>query len=160
MHQIFWYAEGDHEVCHEFSIETVEVLEVVDRKQGFILGGLNVVALQNGAFNGCTGITSITIPATVTTIGHDCFRSTSIATMMIPASVTSIGDMCFAYITSLNTFTFASGSQLTSIGGNAFRQASITTISIPPLVTSIGGWTFAQCDDLAVDCFLKMTNYQ
>lgn len=45
-----------------------------------------------GAFNGCTYLTSLTIPSNVTAIEAGAFSGSGIATITIPASVTSIGD--------------------------------------------------------------------
>ena len=39
-----------------------------------------------------SGITSVTIPASVTTIGNEAFKNTGLTSITIPASVTSIGD--------------------------------------------------------------------
>ena len=47
-------------------------------------------------FDGCSGLTSITIPSSVTSLGAYCFGGCSgLTSITIPSSVTSLGDCCF-----------------------------------------------------------------
>ena len=67
----------------------------------------------------------------------------------IPAGVTTIGECAFQACTSLNSVTFAEGSQLSSIGEGAFYQCmGLTDITIPAGVTTIGESAFWKCDKL------------
>ena len=67
--------------------------------------------------------------------------ATALTSITIPASVTSIGKSAFYNTTSLTSVTFAAG--VTSIGDSAFRFAtSLTSITIPASVTSIGEYAF------------------
>ena len=60
-----------------------------------------------GAFSGCTGLTSITIPDSVTSIGNFAFEScTNLTSITIPDSVTSIGNYAFCYCTGLTSITY------------------------------------------------------
>jgi hypothetical protein len=101
--------------------------------------------LTNGAVtNGNSCIGDVVIPAGVTSIGVQAFSQSTITGVTIPASVTSIGNLAFYYASSLNTVTFAPGSQLKSVGNRAFDSATaITSIAIPEGVTSIGNGAFS-----------------
>ncbi len=89
-----------------------------------ITGGLNI---DDSAFSRCSDLASITISA----------------------SVRSIGEGAFSGCSGLTSVIFAEGSQLTSIGEDAFaRCRSLTSIEIPAGVTSIGFGAFLACEGL------------
>ena len=59
----------------------------------------NISKIIGGAFENCSGLTSVTIPTSVTSIGDEAFRGCSgLTSVEIPNSVTSIGDGAFKYI--------------------------------------------------------------
>ncbi len=70
------------------------------------------------AFFGCIGLTSVTIPAGVTSIGNHAFNACSLKSVIIPDSVTTIGISAFYNCSSLESVTI--GNDVTSIGGSAF----------------------------------------
>ena len=58
-------------------------------------------------FSGCYGLTSITIPSSVTSLGSSCFSGCSgLTSITIPSSVTSLGDGCFKDCPKLEKATF------------------------------------------------------
>ena len=62
----------------------------------------DIASIGTYAFNGCSGITSVTIPNSVTSIGRYAFASCSgLTSITIHNSVTSIGDYAFASCSSL-----------------------------------------------------------
>ena len=102
----------------------------------------------NNAFNGCSSLTSITIPNSVTSIGYRTFfQCSSLTSITIPNSVTSIEEGAFYYCTSLISITIPNS--VTSIGEIAFYHCtSLTSITIPNSVTYIGSAAFAGCPKL------------
>ena len=97
------------------------------------------------AFYGCSGLASVTIPNSVTSIGDTAFSGCSgLASVNIPGSVTSIGACAFEECSGLTSVTIGNG--VTSIGGMAFYGCSeLTSVTIPDSVTSIGVWAFDGC---------------
>ena len=70
-------------------------------------------------FYGCSGLTSIEIPNSVTSIGNSAFSGCSgLTSIEIPNSVTSIGGFAFYNCTGLTSITIPDG--VTSIGTSAF----------------------------------------
>ena len=107
-----------------------------------------VTSIGDGAFSGCTGLTSVTIPDSVTRIGDWAFGyCTSLTSVTIPDSVTSIGGGAFEDCTSLTSITIPDS--VTSIGDSAFYECtSLTSVTIPDSVTRIGDFAFDDCRSL------------
>jgi hypothetical protein len=108
----------------------------------------SVTSIGRAAFCNCTNLTSITIPASVTSIGEGTFEGCeSLASITIPTSITSIVRAAFYNCTSLTSITIPAS--VTSIDEAAFyRCTSLTSITIPASVTSIGNNAFQDCSSL------------
>ena len=94
------------------------------------------------AFNGCSGLTSVTIPDSVTSIGYSAFyECTSLTSVTIPNSVTTISGSAFYQCTGLTSVVIPDS--VTSIDSFAFSQCTgLTSVVIPNSVTSIGESAF------------------
>ena len=102
--------------------------------------------VPDGAFFGCTSLTSITIPESVTEIGEAAFRGSGLKEVNIPESVNSIGASAFHDCASLTSITIPGS--VTEIGGAAFRGSGLKEVNIPESVSSIGRSAFYDCDSL------------
>ena len=76
---------------------------------------------------GCTGLTSITIPDSVTSIGTKAFYGcTGLTSITIPDGVTNIGWYAFSGCASLTSITIPDS--VTNIGEDAFSYAGLASI--------------------------------
>lgn len=108
----------------------------------------SVISIGESAFYGCSGLTSIAIPTSVTSIGYEAFCGCrGLTSLTIPSSVTSIEGNTFSGCSGLTSITIPNN--VTSIGISAFRGCSgLTSIAIPNSVTSIGSDAFSGCSSL------------
>ena len=104
-----------------------------------------VMSITDSAFNGCSGLTSVTIPDSVTSIGSSAFSGCSgLTSMTIPSSITSVPDYAFRNCSSLTNVTIPDS--VTSLGREAFSGcSSLTKVSIPESVTYFGASCFEGC---------------
>jgi hypothetical protein len=108
----------------------------------------SVTSIDSSTFERCSGLTSCTIGSGVTSIGQSAFSyCTSLTSIDIPSGVTSIGQSAFNGCSRLTSCTIGNG--VTSIGNYAFVSCrSLTSIDIPSGVTSIGQSAFQDCSSL------------
>ena len=157
--------------------------------KSYVPASLKTVVITGGtkiagyAFYGCTGLTSITIPNSVTSIGYDAFYGcTGLTSVTIGNGVESIGPSAFYGCSSLTYTTYgnakylgndinkylvlvsAMSTSITSctihedtkvICSNAFEDCTkLTSIEIPNSVTYIGSFAFSGCTNIKL-VFIK-----
>jgi len=137
------------------------------------LGTYNVTSIGYQAFDGFTGITSVTIPNSVTSMGDYAFCDSGIKSITIsnkiksigvcafdscpltsvtfPNSVLNIGNYAFECCTALKSVTIPKS--MTRIGIRAFYEcSSLTSVIIPNSVTKMWDNTFEGCNSLVIFC--------
>ena len=108
----------------------------------------SVTKIGNYAFEHLVTLTSLIIPSNVTEIGNSAFvNCRGLTSMKIPSSVTNIGDCAFLNCSGLTSLVISSG--VTKIGDSAFSNCSgLTSLVIPSGVTEIGYHAFENCSGL------------
>ena len=106
-----------------------------------------VTEIKAGAFFSGNDITSVTIPNSVTSIGHNSFAYCNLSSLTIPNSVTYVGYGSFKF--NQNLTSVAIPNSVTFIGGWAFGGCNaLTSVTIPNSVTEILESTFDDCSGL------------
>ena len=124
-------------VTYKVLSNTEKTCEVVQGSNQSLIGdliipnnvnGFRVTSIGNSAFSGCSGLTSVIIPAGVTSIGNSAFYGCSrLMSVTIPASVTSIGNSAFSQCSELTSITIPAN--VTSIGEDAFYCSNLETVT-------------------------------
>ena len=111
----------------------------------------------NGIVTGYFGTdTKVVIPSSingtvVTDIGANAFiaNADNITSVTIPATATSIGKSAFEGCTLLESVGFAKGSQIETIGECAFAGTALNSLALPTSVKTVGAELFKDCESLA-----------
>ena len=128
-----------------------------------------VTRIGDYAFNECPGVTAVTLPNTVNSIGFSAFAYTQLIEITIPSGVKELPAACFFYCQQLrrvnvsegleeiagNCFQWADNfnsiklpSTLKIIDHDAFRGTGLVSIEIPNSVIEIGERAFESCSML------------
>ncbi|MDR1246236.1 MAG: leucine-rich repeat domain-containing protein [Clostridiales Family XIII bacterium] len=106
--------------------------------------------IPRGMLAGCKNITSISIPDTVNLISRDAFANTGLTSVTIPASVTALDAYVFENCAALEHVEFAGGTAVSDIYSGAFAGCTaLTEITIPNTVKRLSSYAFRGCTSLS-----------
>ena len=106
-----------------------------------------ITTIDADAFEGISGLTSVTIPNNVAVIGEAAFQNCpALISVTLPNSLYGIGRMAFNGCTGLTSLVLPNG--MVGIGDEAFNSAGLKSITIPSSVSQIGEGAFSFCTDL------------
>ncbi|MCR4917108.1 MAG: leucine-rich repeat protein [Prevotella sp.] len=110
----------------------------------------SVTSICYMAFHDCTGLTSVTIPNSVTSIEFQAFYNTGIY-KKAPEGVFYVDQWACGYKGTMpdnTSITFAEGTR--GISSYAFRyKTGLISVTVPNSVTSIGDYAFDNCSNLS-----------
>ena len=140
-----WYFSSDGEVVMPYNSDSFDSATIISNEyaggKGVITFDRDVTTIGYRAFYHCDGLTNVSFPAGLTSIGDEafdgCFAFTG--SLFFPAGLKSIGRWAFWGCLGLNgTLTFPAG--LTSIGDCAFAYCSeLISITVPSETPPVGG---------------------
>ena len=108
--------------------------------------GVEVIGAD--AFWGCSNLTEISLPSTITSIESSAFLGTGITLFNYPQNITNISNGAFQ---NTNLTEFSVPEKVTEIDDNAFYNCyDLAKISIPKSVTYIGTDAFRNCRNLTI----------
>ncbi len=109
--------------------------------------GKPVTVIDNYALRGCSWVTTINIPPSITTINDYAFQNTGISSITLSNNVKNLGSSVFRDCKNLQSVSLPSG--ISKIPDRFFYNCdNLTTFSTPSSVTSIGDKAFYNCDNL------------
>ena len=107
-----------------------------------------VTKIGNSAFYNCTGLSSVRLDGI--TFGTNVFRGcTGLTSVTIPASYTTIPTGIFYDCKNITSVTFEDEAKITSVGNYAFYSVPATNLIVPSNVTSIGESAYHKCTGLS-----------
>ncbi|MCD8286188.1 MAG: leucine-rich repeat domain-containing protein, partial [Clostridia bacterium] len=114
-----------------------------------------ITSIGTYAFYGCTSLTSVDFSAThITTLPNYCFHDCVVLTdVKLPATetLTTIGNYCFDTCSALETITVPEG--VTTINLQAFVDCTtLSIVSLPSTLTSIGNNAFQHDTNIILVC--------
>jgi hypothetical protein len=102
--------------------------------------------IENLAFNNCTSLVSITLPATLKVIDNNAFNDcSSLQSIDLSDSITYIGEYSF-HNSGLKSIILPEG--LTKINERAFKNSALTSVNLPATLTTIARECFYGCTNL------------
>ena len=140
-----------------YSADGKELIYCPDAKSGAVTVPTGTQFIGDGAFVGCSGITEIFIPSSVTYIGENAFRALPINKVVFGGkgfSSVTIGDYSFADCKALSSVTFGQGSRISVIGKGAFSGCkALSDFTITSSVSEIRNNAFENCVGLETVTF-------
>ena len=99
--------------------------------------------LEYSAFNGCTALTSVTLPDNLATIGEQSFYGCSgLTEIVIPETVTTISSSAFSYCTGLTLVTNENPTPQ-SISSNVFTGVTLANVELDVPYASLSAYKSA-----------------
>ena len=107
--------------------------------------------LHYASFNGCSSLTTITLPNSCTTIPQYCFYGcTSLETVVFPSTLTGLGNRAFQNCSSLRRADLPSG--VTSIPQDCFHACSnLEYLKVPSSCKTIANYVTNGCSNVLWD---------
>ena len=132
------------------SVLDLSEAKIVKGGESYYINGSGIYDDQIGkcAFYGCSGLTSLTLPAGITEIRNYAFRGCSgLTSLILPAGITCIGAGAFYGCSGLTSLTIPTGVSI--INEYTFYDcSSLTRLDLPSSIREIYHSAFMNCRNL------------
>lgn len=117
-----------------------------------------VKAIGDNAFSGCGGVTGVTFPTSLTSIGSEAFAGTAITSVTVPANITDLKPGVFQNCQNLVEVTIEAN--ITALADMMFSNCmNLHKITLPSSIAVLGNEVFANCTALD-EIFFNGTSVQ
>ena len=111
--------------------------------ESFESSSMNLTSLPANMFSGCTKLTTVKLPDSLTKIGNGTFSGTNVSSFVVPKSLEELGDNVFKDCANLKGVNFDNNNSLLTVGASAFENCTnITALKLPESVVEIGDYAF------------------
>lgn len=109
---------------------------------------LKVEGIEEGTFSYCSGLTSVSLPNSITSLNVGLFEyCTSLLKVTLPDNIKSISIWAFYGCSSLSTINIPNS--VTSIGSSAFYDCyNLSSVTLPDSLSEIDDFAFFGCSNL------------
>lgn len=111
--------------------------------EGVIFENTVLEKISDGAFWGCSALSSIALPDSVTEIERNAFFETGLRNIQLPAQLNKLGTDAFRNCTSLDKIDIPAG--LTQIEPDTFCNTGLTSVTLHEGLTKIEDGAFHDC---------------
>ncbi|MGN0797327.1 MAG: leucine-rich repeat domain-containing protein [Christensenellales bacterium] len=128
------------------------VLTIPSEYNGKAVTSIKIEDESMAGFAMCSGLISVSIPDSITSIGEGVFLGCSgLTNLTLPDTITSIGDIAFYFCSSLTTIIIPNA--VTYIGEGAFGSCvKLTKVTLGKRLESVGYGAFEGCCNLLEVC--------
>lgn len=106
-----------------------------------------IETIKDNVFSRCSNLSEFKMPKSTHTLGYGVFSATGLTSYTLPASITKVDATIFGSCVNLTSLDIQSN--ITSIPGSFCSGCtSLTQVSLPNTITSIGKWAFYKCSAL------------
>lgn len=106
------------------------------------LSGAECTSIPASAFSGCSTLTHIVLPDTVSDIGAGAFKNTGLTEIKLPPNLTLINENVFSG-TALTAVVIPEG--VAAIGASAFAYSALASVELPSGLIKIDSGAFEYC---------------
>lgn len=156
-----WYTSTDSQTVTPYNTSAFGSATITSNTysdgKGIIKFDQPLTAIGSQALYACGTLASISLPATVTSIGFAAFHQTALTEFNVPASVTSIADSILSGNPGLEVITVDPANTvydsrdncngIIETASNTLKMGCKNTV-IPNTVTTVGGYAFNGCSSL------------